>query len=217
MSRALFLTLALSTLGCSTSGDALQALEAELGPALESGDQLAVHRTLCAFVGEDADCISEDGPVPPPPPEEADAGYVWGVMTPHSDDGVRAFYMLGARFETEDGLQTGAFSGLWSLPTDYGSGRLMGDSNTVDPNWKGVYAGSCEYDVDSEEEGVFEAGWARARYTELADVTGHWTLEDERPGGRMVGTFVFGPSPEGDPAEEGVAAPMEDPADDSPM
>ncbi len=208
MPRAIALCLLPFSFGCASSGDAVSELDARVALALDGGDRLTVQHALCEFVGRELDCISGEGPVPPPPPEGAASGYFWGVLS--ADETRRDdFHTLSAKFRTDDGLKAGDFAGVVFVGTEEGSGRMLADSSTVDPNWVGVLGADLPLDEEAEDEGTISGMWTSALYSHFGEISGFWSLDVERAGGRVAGTFDFSVDPTLE-EEETTEGPIEE-------
>ncbi len=215
MQRAALTALALLTIGCSS--EPLEVMDRQMTAAAATGEQDAVHRALCGFVGLDEGCVSQDGPVPPPPTTDR-AGVLWAIYIPVEGDFEEDRFRAQGTFMTSDRIILGALTGILVTNTDQTEGHFLGDSETVDVEWHGVFTGDWFTDGLEDPTGVFQGGWARAEYTEVADFSGTWLADEDRPGGRLVGSFDFddnGMDEEYGEDESEGEEPAEDPLGDT--
>jgi hypothetical protein len=214
MKRTLILATALLTIGCSASAP-LEAMDATMANALVSGDTLAAREALCAFVDMDASCVGEGGPVPPPPPSETDAGYIWLTMElAGTGNEYELNFAMEGSYQTQDGSQQGSFLGLINAPTDKNESHITAESRSREVSWRGTVAGENTPSEDDPTTGSLEGMWAKSRYTQVAHIEGTWRLDPDLESGRLIGSFDFSPSfgPEEEPTEGGTEGPLEDPA-----
>ncbi len=206
MNRIVALAPLAITIACS--GDALETMDHQMAKAAIDGDRVAAHATLCAFVGLDADCVSDDGPVPPPPPEASDAGVFWATYMPIDSD-IDTRYALRGTFQTEDGSEMGALTGILVQSDEDEPGIVLGHSDHADPAWQGVLSGGWVVDELVETNGIVYGGWAKANYSALAELTGIYRGETDRDGGRIVGSFDFSPGEE-DKEPDTIEGPLDE-------
>jgi hypothetical protein len=204
MKLAILATSPLLFMGCMATDD-LVAMDRDMAQARSAGDRAAAAQALCSFVGLDASCVGDDGPVPPPPPEASDAGYLWAVFMPLPCDGTEQRYRVTGSFETEDGSKAGDITGILIDADEHERWRLLADTEATDPSWGGMLSGKLTEDEVDPGMGVISGGWARALYTEIARYEGTWQGAEDRPGGRIIGSFDFDPV-----TEEPVEGPIEE-------
>lgn len=208
MKLAVIATSPFLLMGCMAASD-LEAMDRDMAQARADGDRAAAVEALCAFVGLDASCVSDDGPVPPPPPEASDAGFLWAAFMPLACDGTEQRYRVTGSFETEDGSKTGDIIGILIDADEHDRWRLLADSDATDPTWGGVISGKLAEDETDPGMGTISGGWARALYTEIARYQGTWHGAEDRPGGRIIGSFDFDPATE-EPTDPGEEGPIEE-------
>ena len=112
-------------------------------------------------------------------------------------------YSLAGSFQNDDGSVTGDITGMLTTGNEETGGHAMGDSDSGNPTWDGVLSGQWETDEEDETAGTFLGGWTRDRYSEFAPLEGVWTGEEDRLGGRVIGSFDFEPVAPEEPTDTG--------------
>lgn len=206
MERTIFLAVALFTMGCAVEDPKVE-MDLRMTQAMASGEPLDAREALCAFVGLEASCVSDEGPVPPPPPVTADAGFFWAVAVPLEADGWGQRYTLRGSFQNTEGTMTGSITGI-IVEAETGGSRILADSASPSNAWRGVVAGGIVPLEGDPTRGDFDGGWAKNAYADMGFLEGIWRGEGDRLGGRLVGSFDFdtaqvpvgeGVDPTGDP------------------